>query len=106
MRVMPPPLYNLGGKMTLNYLQPPNYPDYIARVHDSEGLLTLVRLQAEIALSRAGVEEVVKASHERNPYTGEPMNYDPRKAMIGFPCLAKGKNVCAVRINQAIPARM
>jgi hypothetical protein len=105
MRVMPPPLYNLGGKVTLNYLQPPDYPDYISRVHDTEGLLALVRLQAEIALSSAGVEEVVKASHERNPYTGEPMNYDPREATLAFTCLAKGANVCKVRINQAIPAR-
>lgn len=100
MRVMPPPLYNLGGKLTLTHLQPPGYADYIARVHDLDGYLALVRLQAELALhDELDVEEIVKASRERNPYTSEPMDHDPAEATISFPCLLKAREVCAVRVE-------
>jgi hypothetical protein len=59
-----------------------------------------VLLQAEIALNAGEpVEAVVAASRHRNPYTGEPMDYDADARTIGFPCLGKGKELCAVRIR-------
>jgi hypothetical protein len=101
MRMMPPPLYNLGGKQYLKImLAVNNWQDYIARVHDLDGRIALVLLQAEIALNASrSIEEVVKASRYRNPYSGEPMDYDATAGTIGFPCLAIGQEVCALRIR-------
>lgn len=77
-----------------------NWQDYIARVHDLDGRITLVLLQAEIALNPdKRVEEVVAASHYRNPYTGAPMDYDAEAGTVSFRCLAVGEGVCAVRIR-------
>jgi hypothetical protein len=101
MRLMPPPLYNLGGKQSLKVmLALNNWQQYIARVHDVDGRIALVLLQAEISLNAGrSVEEVVDASQYRNPYTGEPMDYDAEAGTISFPCLAIGEEVCAVRIR-------
>jgi hypothetical protein len=101
MRWMPSPLYNLGGKQYLKImLELNNWQDYIARVHDVEGRIGLVLLQAEIALNAGqSVGEVVKASRYRNPYTGEPMDYDAGAGTIGFPCLGRGEEICALKIR-------
>jgi hypothetical protein len=101
MRLMPPPLYNLGGQQRLKIMIAlTNWQDYIARVHDIDGRIALVLLQAEIALnSNLNIEDVVKSSRYRNPYTGEPMDYDVEAGIISFPCLAIGDDVCALRIR-------
>lgn len=101
LRFLPPSLYNLGGKQRLRIIMAlNNWQDYIARVHDLDGRIALVLLQAEIALNAGkSVEEVVAASRYRNPYTGEPMRYDAEAGTISFPCLAIGDEVCALRIR-------
>lgn len=75
-RVMPPPLYNLDGR------------------------IALALLQAEIAGNRdRRVEDIVRSSVYRNPFTQEPMNYDPAEGTLGFDCLANSDDRCALRIG-------
>lgn len=101
MRLVPPPLYNLGGKQFVRRMvEENNWQDYIARVHDVDGRIAQVLLQAEIALNgEKSVEDVVRASRYRNPYTGEPMAYDAEAGTISFECLGIGEGVCALRIR-------
>jgi hypothetical protein len=105
LRVFPPPLYNLGGKLLLRQ-QASNYnvQGYISRVHDTGGRLALVRLQAEIERSGGrSVEAVIRASAVRNPYTGEAMDYDSAENTIGFACATHNPNdICAVRIGRGM----
>ena len=100
-RAFPPPLYNLGGKFVLKWMAAEmSIQDYITRVHDLDGRISLVLLQAEIAAQPGrSVEEIVRASIYRNPYTGAPMEYDSSAGTIGFDCLANGADVCAVAIE-------
>ena len=100
-RVFPPPLYNLGGKVTLKYFaEQIGMTDYISRVHDIDGRIALVLLQAEILSNpEQPVESVIAASRYRNPYTLEPMDYDRATGQIGFDCLANGMDVCAVALR-------
>jgi hypothetical protein len=100
-RFMPPPLYNLGGKLFLvDFVgYGTGMLNYISRVHDLDGRIALVLLQAEIALHPdRSVQDVVNESRYRNPYTGEPMDYDSGKGTIGFPCLATNRDICAVKL--------
>lgn len=101
LRFMPPPLYNLGGKLLLRkYFGYDILSDQISRVHDNDGRIALVLLQAEVALNAdRSVQDVVNESRYRNPYTGEPMHYDSKKGTISFRCLAPGGDVCAVKIR-------
>jgi hypothetical protein len=104
LRLFPPPLYNLAGKLLLKQqAQNYNVQDYVSRVHDLDGRLTLVRLQAAIERSAGrSVAAVVSASAQRNPYTRQPMVYDAAKRTIGFRCLAHNVNdVCAVSLGAA-----
>jgi len=85
--VTPGMFYNLGGKLALSrstwdaHLFP-------ARVHDEDGRITLLLLQAEIEEHPdQDVATLVRSSTLRNPYTGEPMEHDSRAGTIGFACL-------------------
>ncbi len=100
LRFMPPPLYNLGGKLLLRDWGWSDFPfDHINRVHDLDGRIALVLLQAEIALNAGrSVQDVVNESRYRNPYTGEPMHYDSGKGTISFRCLAIELRACAVKL--------
>ncbi|MDQ2640375.1 MAG: hypothetical protein M3Y79_07335 [Pseudomonadota bacterium] len=103
MQLMPPPLYNLAGKQFVKIrmsIGMSAYQDYIARVHDVDGLIALVLLQAEIALNKEKpVEEVVAESQHRNPYTRAAMDYDAAAGTISFSCLARSKEFCVLRIR-------
>lgn len=87
LRLFPPPLYNLGGKLALSDGR--DAAQFPARVHDQNGRILLVLLQSEIARrpQSSGVREVVQASAYRSPYTGDPMEYDADAQTIGFKCL-------------------
>ncbi len=103
-RVFPPPLYNLGGKLALKQMAAEHSAqDYISRVHDVNGRVALVLLQVEIEQNvNLSVETIVKSSTHRNPYTGEPMRYDVSAGTIGFECLTENQNdVCSVAIGDA-----
>jgi hypothetical protein len=87
LRLVPPPLYNLGGKLALSEAR--DAAQFPARVHDQNGRILLVLLQSEIQQRPKSIEErqVVEASRYRNPYTGDPMEYDAEARTIGFECL-------------------
>ena len=99
-RLVPPPLYNLGGRLVLKWAaERMNTQDYISRVHDLDGRMALVLLQAEIEASPdEAVADIVQNSSYRNPYTEEPMNYDQTAGTIGFNCLGSNAVVCTVAI--------
>lgn len=100
LRVFPPPLFNLGGKLVLK--QAPAMQDYISRVHDLNGRISLVLLQTEIERNTgSSVETIVRSSNHRNPYTLAPMEYDMQALTIGFECLANPNDVCGVAIGHA-----
>ena len=100
-RILPPPLYNLGGKIVLKWVTTQiGLTGYISRVHDIDGRIALVLLQAEI-LANPGrpIDSVISASQHRNPYTLEPMKYDRAAGQIGFECLGNSMDVCAVTLR-------
>ena len=102
-RVFPPPLYNLGGKLALKQLAAKHsVQDYISRVHDVNGRVSLVFLQAEIEQNpELSVASIVSSSTYRNPYTGEPMEHDVSSGTIGFECLTKiPTDVCSVSVGE------
>lgn len=101
-RILPPPLYNLGGKIVLKWMSSQiGLTGYISRVHDMDGRIALVRLQAEILASPGrSVENIVASSQYRNPYTLEPMDYDASARTLGFECLGNRSDVCAVAIGR------
>jgi len=64
--------------------------DYIARVHDLNGMLQLLKLQLEISQNDSrSAAQVVANSKYINPYTLEPMSYDEKDHRIYFECLDK-----------------
>jgi hypothetical protein len=85
--VRPGMVYNLGGKLALSR-STWDVHMFPARVHDEDGRITLLLLQAEIE-ERPGedVAALVRSSALRNPYTGEPMEYDSQARTLGFACL-------------------
>lgn len=103
-RVFPPPLFNLGGKLALKRMSSEySVQDYISRMHDVDGRVALVLLQAEIEESSdLGAEDILQSSAYRNPYTGEAMRYDTSANTIGFECLTENPtDVCSVRIGRS-----
>jgi hypothetical protein len=78
-----------------------NLQDYITRVHDLDGRILLVLLQAELeSRPQRSVVELVRTSAHKNPYTGEPMDYDEAGQTLRFDCLeASASDVCAVVIS-------
>ena len=90
-------LYNPGGMMLVS-VGIPGYTNYIARVHDLNGVISLVKLQLELkSVADEDIENIIKKSSIRNLYTDEPMNYDKEKNEIGFDCLDKG-SVCKISL--------
>lgn len=89
LELLPPPLFNLGGKMARKFsVWSDDVQLYVARVHDQNGRISLALLQAEIEESPdRAVEDVIRSSTHRNPYTADPMEYDPEAQTIGFECL-------------------
>lgn len=101
-RAFPPPLFNLGGKLVLKRMAAEyDMQDYISRVHDVNGRVSLILLQAEIEQSpELSVEAVIKSSKHRNPYTAGPVDYDRQAQTIGFDCLTGDPyDVCSVAIG-------
>ncbi len=85
--------YNPTGKMLLSYSVLP-YTDYIARIHDMNGMIHLLKLQIELALNTdRSKAEVIAQSKYVNPYTLEPMKYNEESNSIYFECLDK-TSVC------------
>jgi hypothetical protein len=87
LRELPLSLFNWGGHMAFrNANWDPE--QFVARVQDANGRISLVMLQAELEQKpELDVRAVVSSSRWRNPYTGGPMEYDPEFHTIGFVCL-------------------
>jgi hypothetical protein len=65
--------------------------DYICRMHGHSGVLALVRLQTKLRAEAISKPEAVRAalagalgSSHADPFTGEPMVFDPGNMTIGF----------------------
>ncbi|MCF6226847.1 MAG: hypothetical protein L3J22_11190 [Xanthomonadales bacterium] len=85
----PSMLYNPVGKILVG-IAIPAYTDYIARVHDLNGMFYLLKLQIEIALNPdRAVEQVITNSQYSNPYTLKPMAYNSESHSIYFECKDK-----------------
>lgn len=93
----PSSLYNLIGKWLVS-LRHPNMQEYIARVHDLNGMILLVQLQ--LLLKNTPNEEIessIKNSTIKNPYTNRAMEWDRAKGALEFKCLDV-KVICRVKI--------
>jgi hypothetical protein len=95
--ISPSNLYNVGGKMLLSSMLF-RAQDYIARVHDLNGVIDLVRLQVQVANTDLPIIEFLGASSIKQPYNKQPMNYDKETNLLGFDCLDKG-SVCQVSLS-------
>jgi hypothetical protein len=85
-------LYNLGGYM-LVAAGAINYSDYIARVHDLNGMFDLVRLQLLLKATRKDeINNVINNGPIKNQYTQLPFNYNPKDNSLSFKCLDKGSS--------------
>ena len=90
-------LYNPVGKMLVT-IGLPAYPDYIARVHDLNGVISLVKLQLELkSIADKDLEEAINNSAIKNHYTGEPMEYNKENSNISFKCLDKSSE-CKINL--------
>ena len=90
-------LYNPVGKILME-IALPAYPTYIARVHDLNGVISLVKLQLELkSVAEKDLEEAINNSEIRNLYTGEPMKYNKEKNVISFKCLDKSSE-CKINL--------
>jgi len=101
--------YNFGGKLALSRATWDAH-QFPSRVHDEDGRITLLLLQAEIEeRPDQDVETLVRSSTLRNPYTGEPMEYDSRAGTLGFACLHTASHApeladqCAVALGDKAP---
>ncbi len=84
----PSDLYNPSGKVLIGYALPA-YGDYIGRIHDLNGMIHLLQLQIELALTTdQPVHQVIKHSAWTNPFTNEPMSYNDQSQMIHFTCVS------------------
>ncbi|MCX7553213.1 hypothetical protein OS175_04940 [Marinicella sp. S1101] len=90
-------LYNPTGKELVSYGLPV-YKDYLARVHDLNGMVLLLKLQLELALNpELDPQQVVNESVHRNPYTGEAMIYDAAAKRLFFECFDP-HSVCEINL--------
>jgi len=108
-RWAPGMLYNLGGKWALSRSDW-DAPQFPSRVHDEDGRISLLLLQAEIEeRPDLDVATLVRSSTHRNPYTGQPMEYDSRAQTLGFACLETASHApevgdrCKVALGQQAP---
>ncbi len=93
----PASLYNIGGKMLLS-TSPFGAQDYIARVHDLNGVISLVGLQLQLKdVSEETIGDRISRSNITNPYTREPMIYDKENNWAGFECLNED-SFCKIRL--------
>ncbi|HEX5161070.1 MAG TPA: hypothetical protein VFV88_05070 [Steroidobacteraceae bacterium] len=109
LRLSPGMLYNLGGKLALSR-STWDVHQFQSRVHDEQGRITLLLLAAELEEHPdQDVATLISTSSLRNPYTGEPMEYDALSGTIGFSCLHTAHHPpepadrCLVALGQRAP---
>jgi hypothetical protein len=82
-------LYNPHGKWLLRGLSESAHWDYVARMHDLDGVFRIVALQALIAAKRvpaAKVPEFLAQGAKRygDPYSGQAMGWDDSRRQLWF----------------------
>ena len=94
----PDSLYNYGGKVLFSGNWCKSCDVYIARGHDLNGLINLVKLQL-IIKTTAGedVHQSISNSGIKNPYTNEAYDFDARGNWLQFVCLDKAL-VCRIKL--------
>jgi hypothetical protein len=109
LRWTPGVIYNFGGKLALSR-SPWDPSQFPARVHDEDGRIALLLLQAQIEEHpESDVPTLVRNSEHRNPYTGNAMEYDAQVRTIGFACLhtafhpPEPGDQCAVALGRSAP---
>ncbi len=84
-------LYNLGGK-TLLTTSLFSAEDYLARIHDLNGIIGLVGIQLETGGDSTLVESKLKQS---NIILGHRVRFDSNEKSLGFSCLDK-HSICKI----------
>lgn len=105
-----PLLFNRGGYRLVHEMAW-DPEQFLARAQDQNGRLVLVALQAELeqSVDADDREVAVRSSAHRNPYTGQPMQYEVRLGTVEFPCLHTAYHPpampdrCAIRVDE-VPA--
>jgi len=95
-------LYNPISKTLLSLSNTQAYDDYIGRVHDLDGMFTLIALQLQLKMqSKLPAQSVIQNSKFKNPYTGQPMDFDANNGLLGFECFNPA-DVCQIFIQRSI----
>jgi hypothetical protein len=78
-------VYNPVGKVVLA-IATPQLSEYVGRMHDVDALVRLVAAQARIApgSDETAVRHVLDDSALANPYTGAPMDFEPKARTLSF----------------------
>lgn len=88
-------LYNPTGKLLTKVITSA-YQNYLARAHDLNAMLVLLKLRIELALNNdQNISTLINKSANKNPYTLAPFDYDSENQTIGFDCLDK-TSVCEI----------
>jgi len=93
--VSPSSIYNYAGKLVLS-TSSFQAQDYIARVHDLNGMLSLVRLKLSLqSINKSEFTNAISTSNDRNPFNEQAMEFNNNQTRLGFSCLDKS-SVCWV----------
>ncbi len=99
----PGTLYNLGGKVLLSKLL--GYPaDYIARIHDLNSMIGLVKVQLSLKTENAVLieQEIGKLNSDAqlltNQFAGRKLSFDLQDGWLGFDCQYQ-RSVCKIMLN-------
>ena len=100
--IWPGTLYNLGGKVFLSKML--GYPaDYVARVHDLNSMISLVKLQLNLASTEVeSIERILSTLDSQYPQlseelTGKTLKFEPKEGWLQFDCLYK-RSICKIRL--------
>ena len=100
--IWPGSLYNLGGKILLAQLLG-SPADYIARVHDVNNMIGLVKLQLSLQAEEAvPLESVLSELNSASPQSsevlaGKALKYDAGEGWLQFDCLDK-PSLCRIKL--------
>ena len=95
--ISPSNLYNPTGKMLMIGMMA-DYSAYIARLHDLNGMIALIKLQLSLQdVPSEKIAESIAGSEFKNLYTGEPMDWDEEANWLSFDCL-NTSSFCKVKL--------
>ena len=84
----PDSLYNYNGKTFISANYCLNCQDYIARMHDINNMMNLLKLQLSLKINgKTATKQVVLNSEVINPYTSKAYDFDSTGNWLQFDCL-------------------